>query len=134
MDYCSGLSSTFIFIGHIVRIAKIFIPIIIIGMGMMDLFINPPRLGGGNGAAMSMSLGIPVLTVDEGDVASVAGPDFIVRRLEEFPALVKRYRDDSAFRERQSRKALQRIEQMTTSDEELGNILQQIIDLAGEEI
>ena len=38
MDYCSGLSSTFIFIGHIVRIAKIFIPIIIIGMGMMDLF------------------------------------------------------------------------------------------------
>ena len=103
-------------------------------LGMMDLFINPPRLGGGNGAAMSMSLGIPVLTVDEGDVASVAGPDFIVRRLEEFPALVKRYRDDSAFRERQSRKALQRIEQMTTSDEELGNILQQIINLAGEEI
>ena len=38
MDYCSGLSSTFIFIGHIVRIAKIFIPIIIIGMGMIDLF------------------------------------------------------------------------------------------------
>lgn len=103
-------------------------------LGMMDLFINPPRLGGGNGAAMSMSLGIPVLTVDEGDVASVAGPDFIVRRLEEFPALVKRYRDDSAFMESQSRKALQRIEQMTTSDEELGNILQQIIALAGEEI
>ena len=38
MDYCSGLSSTFIFIGHIVRIAKIFIPIIIIGFGMIDLF------------------------------------------------------------------------------------------------
>ena len=38
MDYCSGLSSTFICIGHIVRIAKIFIPIIIIGFGMIDLF------------------------------------------------------------------------------------------------
>ena len=38
MDDCSGLSSTFIFIGHIVRIAKIFIPIIIIGFGMIDLF------------------------------------------------------------------------------------------------
>ena len=38
MDYCYGLSSTFIFIGHIVRIAKIFIPIIIIGFGMIDLF------------------------------------------------------------------------------------------------
>lgn len=103
-------------------------------LGMMDLFINPPRLGGGNGAAMSMSLGIPVLTVDEGDVASVAGPDFIVRRQEEFPSLVKRYREDRTFRESQSRKAIQRIEQMTTSDEELGDILQQIIDLAGEGI
>ena len=38
MDYCSGLSSTFIIIGHIVRIAKIFIPIIIIGFGMIDFF------------------------------------------------------------------------------------------------
>ncbi len=38
VDYCDSLSSTFTFIGHIIKIAKIFIPIIIIAMGVMDLF------------------------------------------------------------------------------------------------
>lgn len=38
VDYCGGLNSTFVFIGHIVRLAKILIPIIIIGFGMMDFF------------------------------------------------------------------------------------------------
>ena len=38
VNYCSGLKSTFVFIGHIVRLAKILIPIIIIGFGIMDFF------------------------------------------------------------------------------------------------
>lgn len=38
VDYCEGLKSTFVIIGHLVRIAKILIPIIIIGFGMMDFF------------------------------------------------------------------------------------------------
>jgi len=38
VNYCEGLTSTFIFIGHIVRLAKILIPIIIIGFGMLDFF------------------------------------------------------------------------------------------------
>ena len=38
VNYCTGLRSTFIMIGHIVRIAKILVPILIIGFGMMDLF------------------------------------------------------------------------------------------------
>ena len=38
MNYCDGLQSTFIVIGHIVRIAKILIPIVIIGFGMIDFF------------------------------------------------------------------------------------------------
>ena len=38
VNYCTGLRSTFIMIGHIVRIAKILVPILIIGFGMIDLF------------------------------------------------------------------------------------------------
>ena len=40
MNYCTNnnLLSTFMFIGRIIQIAKIFIPIIIIGFGVMDLF------------------------------------------------------------------------------------------------
>ena len=37
-NYCSGLKDTFTIIGHIVRLAKILIPIVIIGFGMLDLF------------------------------------------------------------------------------------------------
>lgn len=37
-NYCAGLKDTFTVIGHVVRLAKILIPIIIIGFGMMDLF------------------------------------------------------------------------------------------------
>ena len=38
MNYCQGLSSTFTFIGHIVRLVKILIPIVIIGFGIVDFF------------------------------------------------------------------------------------------------
>ncbi len=38
VNYCTGLEPTFIVIGHIVRIAKILVPILIIGFGMIDLF------------------------------------------------------------------------------------------------
>jgi len=38
MNYCTGLNSTFVFIGHIVRLAKILIPIVIIAYGALDFF------------------------------------------------------------------------------------------------
>lgn len=38
VNYCQGLSTTFIFIGHLIRLAKILIPIVIIGFGIMDFF------------------------------------------------------------------------------------------------
>lgn len=36
--YCKGLKSTFVIIGHVISLAKILIPIVIIGFGIMDLF------------------------------------------------------------------------------------------------
>ena len=38
VNYCEGLKSTFIIIGHFIRLAKVLIPIIIIAFGMLDLF------------------------------------------------------------------------------------------------
>lgn len=37
-NYCTGLRSTFVFIGHLIRLAKILIPIIVIIFGMLDFF------------------------------------------------------------------------------------------------
>lgn len=101
-------------------------------LGMMDLFVNPPRLGGGNGAAMSMSLGIPVLTTEKGDVASVAGDSFTVDKLEDFHVMIQKYEEDENYRRKQGDAAKKRIGEMTTSDEQLGDILQSILNMVEE--
>lgn len=36
--YCKGLKSTFVILGHVIQLAKILIPIVIIGFGVLDLF------------------------------------------------------------------------------------------------
>lgn len=38
VNYCEGLKPTFVFIGHLIRLAKILIPIVIIIFGMLDFF------------------------------------------------------------------------------------------------
>ncbi|MCW2247880.1 tetratricopeptide (TPR) repeat protein [Azospirillum fermentarium] len=41
-----------------------------------DVFLNPPRQGGGGSAAIALGESVPVVTFPWGDVASVAGPRF----------------------------------------------------------
>lgn len=41
-----------------------------------DVFLNPPRQGGGGSAAIALGESVPVVTFPWGDVASVAGPGF----------------------------------------------------------
>jgi glycosyltransferase involved in cell wall biosynthesis len=42
------------------------------------VFLNPPRQGGGGGAAYALAEGLPVVTRAQGDVAALAGPAFCV--------------------------------------------------------
>lgn len=42
------------------------------------VFLNPPRQGGGGGAAYALAEGLPVVTHARGDAGSVAGPAFCV--------------------------------------------------------
>lgn len=99
---------------------------------LMDVFLNPPRLGGGNGAAMAMSIGKPVITLDKGDVSVVAGAAFNVAGLDEIPRLIHRYQTDLEFRENQGKLAKNKINQMVTGDTELGDILADVLKTAGE--
>jgi len=46
-------------------------------LGCFDAVLNPPRLGGGTSAAYAMDLGLNLFTLDDCDVANVAGPDFV---------------------------------------------------------
>ncbi len=47
-----------------------------------DLYLNPPRMGGGISGLMAIENGIPVITLSDGDVALYCG-DFVVDNMEE---------------------------------------------------
>ena len=61
-----------------------------------DLFLNPPRKGGGTGALYAVQSGIPVLTLGNCDVANI-GEKFVCDKLEDMPEIVHRYIFDKEF-------------------------------------
>lgn len=92
-----------------------------------DLFINPPRQGGGRGAAMALSIGIPIVTLDNCDVSAAAGKDFSCENLDEMRDLVLKYRNNTIFLEEQKKKAIER--HYETGNNLTENIIQ-ILNLA----
>ncbi|GAB4518866.1 MAG: hypothetical protein Tsb0010_03130 [Parvularculaceae bacterium] len=64
-----------------------------------DAFANPPRGGGGTSAAYALSRGVPVVALPAGDVATVAGPEFVFRDEEACRAELVRLVSDDAYLE-----------------------------------
>ncbi|WP_148219222.1 glycosyltransferase [Azospirillum sp. B510] len=87
-------------LGHVGRIGAL--------LPLCDLFLNPHRTGGGAGAAQALAAGLPILSFAGGDVASVAGPGFLVADGDAFieralalssdPALLSRSREEARGR------------------------------------
>ncbi|MFZ5608250.1 MAG: glycosyltransferase [Pseudomonadota bacterium] len=68
-------------------------------MALGDVFLNPPRQGGGTSAAYALAAGMPIITPPGGDVASVAGPGFSFADAEEATAEAIKLAQDSAYLE-----------------------------------
>lgn len=98
-------------------------------IGMMDIFVNPPRLGGGTGAILAMLEGKPIITLAGCDVASIVGDDFFCECVEKFPEEMLRYRRDLAYYEKQSKAAKEKSKEYVKTDEEHAQILQGVLDL-----
>lgn len=87
-------------LGHVERIGAL--------LRICDVFLNPQRVGGGGSAAQALASGLPILAFDGGDVASIAGPGFLVGDGDAFvgravalaadPALLSRSREESRRR------------------------------------
>lgn len=73
-------------------------------IGLCDLFLNPPRQGGGIAAVMSIEKNVPVLTMKGCDVASNVGDDFTCNNLEEMEILIYKYMEDIDFYKKQKQK------------------------------
>ena len=92
---------------------------------VLDLYINPPRVGGGFSVAEAFCKGKPGISMNWGDVAASAGPDFCVESLDEYPELIRRYVSDKAFYQEMSDKAVNRSKRLFDSKGEMEKILQE---------
>lgn len=89
-------------------------------MSVGDLFVNPPRTGGGTAATIALKNRTPIVTLDNCDVA-LRGDGFVCESLEQYPELVKRYIHDEEFmREQQNYCAKQN--KLRTKIDSVGNV------------
>lgn len=91
-----------------------------------DLYVNPPRVGGGFSVAEAFCKGKPAVTLPYGDVAASAGPEFWVTDLRDMVNTIIRYVEDSDFYSAQSQKALARSRELFDGKGALENILAKV--------
>lgn len=91
-----------------------------------DLYVNPKRLGGGFSIAECFQVGKPGVTIDYGDVAAAAGPDFLVRDYAEMLEVIKRYAEDKEFYQRQVAKGKQRLQVLLDGSAAMEQIMDKV--------
>ena len=93
---------------------------------IVDLYLNPPRKGGGTSAVEAMSEGIPIITLPNCDVSYASANQFNCASIEEMPVLVERYKNDVKFYNAQSKKALYQAEKLINTKMVLSGIINNI--------
>ena len=65
--------------------------------GILDLYMNPKRMGGGYSSVMALAAGVPVVSLPKCDVAGHVGTQFIVKDYCEMEETVYRYVNEPEF-------------------------------------
>lgn len=81
-----------------------------------DIFLNPPRLGGGSGGYFAIMEEVPVITLDHCDVQGNVGMDFVCKSIENMPALVWKYFKDEEFMSKQKENCRKIIQERVNVD------------------
>lgn len=102
-------------------------------MELCDLYINPIRRGGGTSCVEAMSIGIPVLTTDFGDVAVNVGEQFHTDSYETMLELIQRYMTDIDFYQKQSQAAKERSAKLLNAEEAFISIVTDFLARADSE-
>ena len=95
-------------------------------LDICDLYVNPVRKGGGTSCVEAMYKGVPVVSVNYGDVAVNAGEDFLVGNYEEMQKVIQRYHDDKDFYNVMSDKAKKRAAVLMDTETEFVNIMLEV--------
>lgn len=92
-----------------------------------DLFLNPPRNGGGIGALLALYNGVPVVTLPNCDVASNVGKDFICDSYSEMYQIINRYLNDKEFYKDKQLKGLELTHKDQRDDAGLSEMINDIV-------
>lgn len=94
---------------------------------LCDLYINPIRKGGATSAVEAMSLGVPVLTVNYGDVAGTVGQEFYCETVSDYVRIIEKYINDKSFYLCQSKLAKEKADILTDSDTEFLRVIDEYL-------
>lgn len=86
-------------------------------------YLNPPRQGGGGSAAYALADGVPVVTLNQGDVAAVVGTERAVDGWDAFIERAKRLCHDRDFRAEESEAAQRRYATIDTRHQSVDRLL-----------
>lgn len=91
-----------------------------------DLYVNPPRVGGGFSVVEAFHMKKPGVTLPWGDVAAAAGEEFFAADLDEMVELIRRYKNDAEFYRTMSEKAYARSLELFDSKSAMEHILEEV--------
>lgn len=86
--------------------------------GACDLFLNPPRAGGGYSSKIALKKGVPIITLGDCDVYYWAGDRFLCNDLDDMADTLKRYYEDIDFRKMKIEECRERCLELELSEEE----------------
>lgn len=128
-----------VFIGEIHKLTSIkeenrvsylgFQPDLIGVLSLFDLFINPPRKGGGTGAYWALYNSVPVITLDNCDVANCVTSEFICNDIRDMISIVNRHYNDKDFHQDMKARAKAIINQIEDENDLSKNLNRLIIDI-----
>lgn len=93
---------------------------------LCDIYINPPRIGGQTSAAEAMFKGLPVVSLNYGDVLACAQEEFCVNNLEEITERILKLIKDKNYYKNMSQKAKNRVKVLLDTDTELKRNIEMI--------
>ncbi|MCI6241170.1 MAG: glycosyltransferase [Clostridium sp.] len=121
-DFAEKMSRHPALTGHVVNVG--FAKDILSVVEQFDLYVNPIRRGGGTSVVEAMSKGLPVVTVDYGDVAGIVGEDFCCKDYEAMQREILAYMTDTDKYNAMSVRATELAGEYLDSGKEFARIMQ----------
>lgn len=121
-DFAEKMSRHPALTGHVVNVG--FAKDILSVVEQFDLYVNPIRRGGGTSVVEAMSKGLPVVTVDYGDVAGIVGEDFCCKDYEAMQREILAYMIDTDKYNAMSVRATELAGEYLDSEREFARIMQ----------